>query len=186
MKCMSHLLLIFSLSTAACSGVELAPPDMSPQEIAAIDLADAHDDNGWVAPVSAGLAHLAKDPARKAELDALLTKLALWPPAQDPDPAQRVTVLLNAIALVDLGRGSCEGEFAWAIFDRLLHAPERAAIMQATAHLAAGRDSYTPVINLLPLGLTTTETTERVHARMALYARKLLGRFLGSLATVAP
>ena len=164
------------LMAAACAGVELSSQDMS-----AIDLSDARDDQGWVAPVSAGLTHLATDPARAADLEALVAKLALWAPAHDADPATRVGALLNAAALVDLGRGACEGEFAWTVIDRLLHDPKRAAILQATAVIAAGRDEYTPVNCLLPLEITTTETTERVHARMALYARKALGRMLGSL-----
>ena len=175
MKSLLHLMGLFLLA-AACGGVEL-----SPQEISAIDLSDARDDQGWVAPVSAGLAHLATDPARAADLEALVAKLALWAPAHDADPATRVGALLNAVALVDLGRGACEGDFAWTVIDRLLHDPERAAILQATARIAAGRDGYAPVNCLLPLEITTTETTERVHARMALYARKVLGRMLGSL-----
>jgi len=170
------LLVLFCAVTAACPGVE-----MSSQEMAAIDLSDARDDHGWVAPVSAGLAHLAADPTRAAQLNEVVAKLASWAPAHDTHPATRVGALLNAVALVDLGRGACEGEFAWTILDRLQHDPERAAILQATAELASGRDSYAPVNCLVPLDITTTETTERVHARMALYARKLLGRLLGSL-----
>lgn len=176
---MRNMVLLLSLCaavTAACAGAEL-----SPQELAAIDLSDAHDDQGWVAPVSAGLTHLASDPGRQAQFNALLAKLALWSPSHDVDPSTRVCALLNAAALVDLGRGAYEGEFAWTVFDRLQRDPERAAILQATGKLAVGHDDYAPVNCLVPLELTTTETTERVHARMALYARKLLGRLLGSL-----
>lgn len=171
-----RVLFIIAATVAASSGAEL-----SPQELAAIDLSDARDDHGWVAPVSAGLTQIATDPERKAMLDALIAKLAMWSPGYDANPETRVGALLNAAALVDLGRGACEGEFAWTVLDRLQHDPERAAIVQATAQIASARDAYMPVNCLLALELTTTETTERVHARMALYARKLLGRLLGSL-----
>ena len=148
----------------------------TPAEINAIDLSDAGVDDGWVAPVSRNLDHL--DEAGRAELERMQAAL---PPAGEP--LAWTFTLLNTAALVDLGRGSREAEMNHVVFDMILRDPRRAEMMQAVGTIALDRDGLHAIAALPALGLKTTTPPEKIHDRIELLARKLIGRLQGRLPT---
>ena len=159
------LLLIVGLVSAA---------DIPPERIRAIDLSDAREDDGWVAPVSSSLAHLDKDAERKAAFTALLARIDAWRPQQATLAC--VHARLNAAALADLGRSDFEAEINFAVFAGLLALPDRPAVLQATAAIALGSDGCTAVSAIDEIGLTTGASPEDIATRIRLLARKLLIR----------
>jgi hypothetical protein len=171
---MSRLLhLCASLVLAAASSLAQAA-DIPPERIRAIDLSDAGEDDGWVAPVSPNLAHLDKDADRKAAFTALLARIDAWQPQQ----ATLVCVhaRLNAAALADLGRSDLEAEINFAVFAGLLALPDRPAVLQATAAIALGSDGCTAAPAIAEIGLATGASPEDLATRIRLLARKLLIR----------
>jgi hypothetical protein len=157
----------------------LAAEDIPLSVILDIDLADARDDQGWVAPVSRSVDHLAADPAKQARFAALMARIDAWAPAGET--SAHLYRRLNAAALADLGRSDLEAEVNLAVFASLIALPHRDAVLQATAAVALGRTSGVPLLSVPDLGLKANVTAEQTEERIRLLARKLLGRLLGRL-----
>jgi hypothetical protein len=163
------------LLISACLSLCAAEP-MTLAEIRGIDLRDASEDNGWVAPVAKSLAHLDANPDLRAEVERFRAAL---PVAGEPLPW--TFAVLNAAALVDLGRGSYEAEAAFVAFQVLQADPRKGAVLMAAGTIALERDGLPAATTWPSLGLSTTTPAPAVHARIALLARKLVGRMLGTL-----
>ena len=164
-----HRLLLASLIVAMANAAEIPA-----ERIRAIDLSDAREDDGWVAPVSTSLAHLDKDADRKAAFTALLARIDAWMPLQ-PTVAV-IHARLNAAALADLGRSDLEAEINFAVFAGMVSLPDRPAVLQAAAAIALGSDGCTAAPAIAEIGLTTGASAEDVATRIRLLARKLLVR----------
>ena len=167
---------LLPLALVAALLLPLAGAELTLTEIRAIDLSDAVEDNGWVAPVAKALDHLASDPQRAQEVAAFRTAL---PPSGEP--LTWTFALLNASALIDLGRGSCEAEANYTVFALLAADPRREEILRAAGTIALGRDGLTAVQSLPALNVSTTTPPAEIHDRISLLARKLVGRLLGTL-----
>lgn len=166
------LLLLLVLAVEAAEPIPAAA-------IAAIDLSDARNDDGWVAPVAKSLAHLERDPRRRERVEALLARIDAWAPAvADPLAVHR---RLNAAALADLGRSDLEAEVNYAVFASLVALPAREAMLQAAAAVALGRSGGVATTASDAVGLATRVPAAEVEERIRLLARKLLGRLQGRL-----
>ena len=146
------------------------------EEVLAINVNDAREDTGWIAPVSPSLDHLATNPVLAQQVKIFRSSLL---PAGPPLPW--TFAVLNAAALVDLGRGDYEAEAAYVALELLCKDPRREALILAAGAIALGRDGMIPEIFSPALDLTSTTNTTEIHARMELLARKLLIRQLHSM-----
>ncbi len=171
--------LIILCMAAIHTGEAWKPLDAT--ALAAIDLSDAAVDDGWVCPVAADLSHVAARPELAASLQRLRKVIDGWAAPSQGDALGWTFALLNAAALVDLGRGDCEAEANRLVIDLLLADARRAAVVQATARIAVDQDGLTASTTLPELGLSTTTLAAAVHDRVELLARKVLGRLLGTL-----
>jgi hypothetical protein len=135
-------------------------------------------DNGWVGPVARDLSALDHDPGAREAFTALM---AAWRAAVPATAADAVRLGATAMALADMGRCPCEGEFAFAVLADLMARPDREAVLAAAAALALGED-HTPLPTTLPaFALASEAGADAVRERAGLYAAKLVGRLLGRL-----
>ncbi|MFM2090862.1 MAG: hypothetical protein RLZZ127_1351 [Planctomycetota bacterium] len=135
-------------------------------------------DDGWVGPVARDLGALAGDPAAREAFDALL---AAWQAAAPASATEAVRLGVAAMALADMGRCPCEGEFAFAVLADLAARPDRGAVLAAAAAVALGEDPAPTPTALPAFGLASETGAAAVRERAALYAAKLVGRLLGRL-----
>lgn len=168
-----------TLLAVLLAAAALAADPIPVAEITAIDLSDARSDNGWVAPVSPSLAHLASDPERRTRVSELMARIDAWAPASS-DVAV-VFRRLNAAALADLARSDLEAEVNWSVFASITTLSDRQAALQAAGAVALRRDGQVARTAIPDIGLTTSVEAAEVDERIRLLARKLVGRLLGTL-----
>jgi hypothetical protein len=184
------MLLLLHRSALACwvgSNLALAADGMTQdwrQAYVHWDFSSVAQDQDYVAPVARDLSHLAQDPDTKAAFDELALRLRLWSAASASSPLpHRLAACLNAAALVDMGRGVGEAEFNFHVFAVLLREHPPQALAAACVDLIEGRNGFAAQAQLPALGMLVELNADDVQARMALLARKLLGRALGRLPT---
>ena len=173
------LALLAALAAAGAADEPWAA--LSDAQIGALAFDDCHDDHGYVAPLSADLAHLADDPDRQRRFAAWRRTFDAWCDAQPREPGLRIRVLLSAASIVDLGRGEFEGECAYLVFQRLQRDLPRAQLIRLAAWVALQPTASSTLTRIEETGIAGSFDGQQVQERNGLYARKLLGRLLGKL-----
>ena len=161
-------------------GSHLCAADIPPETIAGITYEGMPDDRGIEAPFAKVLLTAADDPELAAATAEFKAKLAVWKPAQAVDEFQRLINLLSLLTLADLGRLTCESEAPPVVLGQLREAIPEPRLVQLLARCALTPGEMDPLLDIPEFDLREVDR-ELVRKRMAIYARKMLGRVLGKL-----
>ena len=167
-------------ATLLLLGSCLSAADIPPETIAGITYDGMPDDRGIEAPFAKVLLTAADDPELAAATAEFRAKLAAWKPAQATDEFQRLGNLLSLLSLADLGRLTCESEAPLVILGQLREAIPESRLIQLLARCALTPGEMDPLLDIPEFDLREVDR-ELVRKRMAIYARKMLGRMLGKL-----
>lgn len=154
--------------------------DIPSESIAGITYDGMPDDRGIESPFAKVLLTAADDPELAAATAEFRAKLAVWKPAQVTDEFQRLGNLLSLLALADLGRLTCESEAPLVVLDQLREAIPEPRLIQLLARCALTPGELEPLLDIPEFAVREVDR-ELVRKRMAIYARKMLGRVLGKL-----
>jgi ABC-2 type transport system permease protein len=152
--------------------------DVTQSDLDSIAFERLPDDEGLVSPI-APRGTLEDAPTQQA-IAAVRAALPGWPPAQVADPVARVRNLLVVLAVPDLLQiDPLERHLPWLVFDRMRqqYPPDNLArlLFWVSQYPAAGDGSALSQIDALGLP-AVTGPTDRVDARVTIYALKLLAR----------
>jgi ABC-type multidrug transport system permease subunit len=145
-------------------------------QIDGITYDDLEDDNGTVTPILPSLDGLDED--AKKRMDTFAEKLDDWPPANDPDIAQRVRAMLSVAAVADLIQDEQEAAFPVVIFNKLKADVPKPDLIKAVAWDVLNPDSGDVQTKAEALGIMGDADEARVRERTTAYAKKLLFRLL--------
>lgn len=172
--------------TANLTG-RVAPDDHSARyteitdaQIQAIRFDDLPGDNELITR----LARPFKPGGKPQRVAAIAATLKTWPPARTGDVTEDVRHLLNVAAVADLGADLQEAEIARAVFDEIALRYPHPQLRRVLAWIALHPDEGSTIATMPDLDLRRSAPPEAlVRERTTLYAKKLLGRLLGKIAT---
>jgi ABC-2 type transport system permease protein len=148
--------------------------DIPREQVDAITYDDLPPDWGTEVPVAADL--LGVDDATFARLEDYLALLKDWPPANDPDPVQRIRAQLSVISVIDLAADPLEHAAAFATFEKIRTETPRDQLMQILTFIALTPEKGQVAISAEGVGVEAYAGEYLVRIRVQMYARKLLFR----------
>jgi hypothetical protein len=178
-----RMLILSAVLAASVAEENKTPPfaAITDEEIAKITFEDSANDNGWVAPVAKDLTELESNPKKQKSFNEWWDKVEEWPNAKSEDTVTKVCGLIDVAALVDLDRGQFEAETAYSVFAKLTKEVPKADLVKATAWMVLKPEECPAITTAPDIGIPGPVKEEKVRARAALYAKKLLGRLEGKL-----
>jgi len=126
-----------------------------------------------LAPVLKGQAAL--------RMEGFRGELALWAPGLEPDRGQVARNLLSVAAIADLSANLREAEIARVVFDLLQARCPREELKRILAWIILSPEAGSVVLSAPELGLRQRPPEAVIRQRVQLYAKKLLGRLVGSI-----
>jgi hypothetical protein len=145
--------------------------------IASVGYADLPGDNELATRLSARFA----DGGKSAGMDAFGARLRDWAPGRLDNPGQSVRNLICVATIADVGENVREGEIARTVYNLLRERFSDDQLRRALAWVALYPNEGTAVTEAHELGLRHNFDESLVRDRSALYARKYLGRVLGTI-----
>ncbi len=152
-------------------------PRWSEGQIEAIDLSRVPADTDLVAPMAPPFGADGGGP----EVQAFLTALAAWTPAQGGGVEREVRAVLSLIGLADLVQDPRERQLARAAYVWLRARHKRETLRQVLMTVLQAPDRGWVLTQAPELGVRRAATAEAVRQRVDLYARKFLGKLEGRL-----
>jgi hypothetical protein len=163
-----HLLLAATLA---------ADPALDPQTVT---YADLPEDSGTYTPWSETPATPETDPFAAEAVREFRRRLAVWAPAQAKDPRAAVEACLALTSLVDAARHPVEFDAPAILLTHLQARIPREALVAALTRVALRPGECMPLTEETAFEVAYPEVQD-LRDRMAIYARKMLGRVLGRL-----
>jgi ABC-2 type transport system permease protein len=114
-------------------------------------------------------------------VDEFSAKLAAWPPGRNPSPVQNVLNLVSVAAIADVSEDIHEGEIARIVFDQLQTRHKHTELRRILAWVILNPREGKVINQATELGLRRHPPDSVVRERIALYARKYLGRLMGKI-----
>lgn len=166
-------MILHLLVTAALA----AEPAIDPQ---AVTYTNLPEDSGIYTPWAEVPTSREIDPFVAEAVEAFRRQLATWPPAQAKDPTLVVESCLALAALLDAARHPAEFDAPALLLAHLQAHVPREVLIQALARAALRPELLTLLTEDATFQCRYTELQD-LRDRMAIYARKMLGRVLGRL-----
>jgi ABC-2 type transport system permease protein len=172
--------LAVPIDTRPTQPITAAPADtwqtITPAQIQSIAFENLPGDDGVVAPIAPGIDDLPA--ATRDRLAGIRARLAVWPPAQQPDLVQRVRNLLSAAAVFDVLEDPDEGPVAYVILDNIRHQIPDSNLQPILTYIILNPTAGTVLTQVPALGIQGEITESAARERTTLYALKLLKRIL--------
>ena len=171
----------------------LAPPAkwqlITDADIASIKYDDLKDtpDDGDILPFSPNAADL-DDADQRKRLDAIASKLATWPQANDPDISQRVRYLMNFCSIADIAQDRLEHYIPSIVLAYLNKTVPSTDLQRALASVILSPGDGKNVTQVSDLDVDTDGPVDEqmLRDRTALYAKKFLLRALNKVPQPSP
>jgi len=146
------------------------------EQIAQITYDDLPGDNELATRLAAPFK--AADQARMKDFRELLDA---WPQGRVEDQGQAVRNLLSVAAVADVTANLREAEIARVVFDLLRSRHESGELKQILAWIILYPDEGSVISHVPELGMRRRPSEAIIRERVALYAKKLLGRLDGKI-----
>ena len=168
--------------TAAVLRAEDEPyKKVTQKQIDAITYEDCEDDDGVTFPFFANFERVGDSEDRKKSFAEWKEKLEKWDCLNEEKTGQKVRNFISVMALVDILQMEYEGETPKILFERMKKDIPKADLIKAAAYVALKPDEGTVVEKSKDLDIEDGAAEDRVRERLAVYAKKVLGRLIGKL-----
>ncbi|MBE2212431.1 MAG: ABC transporter permease [Opitutaceae bacterium] len=156
--------------------------DIDDAAVSRITFEDLPPDDGIYAPLAPAHSTRRLTP----RIQELIRHLDTWAPARTDDIGQNVRNLLCVAAIADIGQELSEADIARAVFERLRVQFDEDQLRRALAWVVLQPGAGTVVIAAPELGLRGEMSPAIVRERSTWYAKKFLGRLVGTIPDTPP
>ena len=122
-----------------------------------------------------------KQPGADPYVSEFSARLKAWPPGQGEDAVQNVRNLLCIAAIADISQDLHEAEVGRMVFNELQTRHDRDRLRRILTWIILTPEDGTAIIKAPELGLRRHPPERIIRERIALYAKKYLGRLLGKI-----